>query len=110
MRGIPGVIAHKSRRGRRKRAPPETADAVRLDALAEDGCPARSLGLQRGFQSVDGRENHAEGGGAERRKNVLDGDGETLEEGVGLQQGVDAGVGGRVAEAGRWAWNIVVFV
>ena len=108
MRGIPRVISHKRRRGRRERAPPETAEAVRLDALAEDGGPARSLSLKRGFESVDGREDHPEGGGAERGEDVLDGYGQVLEEGVGLEEGVDAGVGGCVAEAGCWACGFLL--
>lgn len=104
MRGIPGVVSHERRSGRRKGAPPETSDAVRLDALSEDGGAPGSLSLERGFEGVDGRQDHAECCGTERGKNILDGDGEMLEEGVGLEEGVDAGVGGGVAEAGCWSW------
>lgn len=75
MRRIPRVVPHERRCRRSKGAPPETADAVRLDALAKDGSPARSLGLERGFERVDGGQDHPEGGGAKRGKDVLNGDG-----------------------------------
>lgn len=103
MRRIPRVVAHKSRRSRRKGAPPETADAVRLDTLPKNSGASGSLSLERGFQSVDGCQDHPEGGGAERGEDILDGDGQALQKGVGLEEGVDAGVGGGVAEAGCWS-------
>lgn len=103
MRRIPRVVAHKSRRGRRNGAPPETTDAVRLDTLPEDGGASGPLSLERSFQSVDGCQSHPEGGGAEGSEDILDGDGQTLEKGVGLEEGVDAGVGGGVAETGCWS-------
>ena len=34
--------------------PPETPDAIRLDAVTEDAPAAGALGLQGGFERVDG--------------------------------------------------------
>lgn len=43
-------------------SPPQTPDAVRLDALTKQVRSARALGLQGGLESVDRGEGHPEAG------------------------------------------------
>ena len=50
----PWVVAHEGRCCRGEGTPPEASDAIRLDALAEQGGPAGALGLERCLQGVDG--------------------------------------------------------
>lgn len=69
--GKPRVVPGKGGRGGGQRAPPETADAVGLDAVPQQRGAARSLGLQGGLDGVDGRQEDAEGRGAGKTRSVV---------------------------------------
>lgn len=52
-------MTDKSGRCRGNCTPPETADTISFDAVAEQGGPAGPLGLKRGFERVDRREKYS---------------------------------------------------
>jgi len=57
-------MPHESRSSSRKRTPPETTNAIALDALPEEGCSTRALHLEGRFEGINGGEYHAEGSSA----------------------------------------------
>lgn len=57
-------MSYKSRTGRSKGSPPESADAVRLDALAQKSAATGPLHLKCRLECIDRRENHSESRGA----------------------------------------------
>lgn len=59
-----------------KSAPPEAADAIGFDTVAQDAPAAGALGLQGGLERVDGSQEHAEGSGACGGEDSLDGGGQ----------------------------------
>lgn len=50
-----------------KGTPPQTADTVLLDALAQQSRASRALGLHGGLESIDGGQGHTEGRRAIKR-------------------------------------------
>lgn len=61
----PRIMPRKRRRSRSKRPVPQRTDPVHLDPPPQNLPPRLALCLQRRLKSVDGREDHAKGGGGE---------------------------------------------
>lgn len=59
----PGIVSNKSRSRSGKSSPPQSSDSMLFDALAKQGSPTGTLGLESRLERIDGSEDHAESSG-----------------------------------------------
>ena len=67
----PGIVPNECRGRGRDRAPPKASNAVPLDPMTEERCPAGPLSLECRLECVYRGEDHAKTGSASRKTIVL---------------------------------------